>query len=225
MKREAAVFDIWRKIEEKGAVAIPIKATSLFALGWVEINEKYPELVPEEFRRHDVYSDPQLIRKSPFAVSVGGGKKAYHFKATSPTDGKSFEAWINPMELIRSLQCDDFQVDDADSIFGGALVCSCGIAGCAGLWSQTCHFSEKMIHWSIVKYDEKFELFFERESYEKGALEMLKSLLDNPGDFSIPVPDVAFNEHSQRRLVSDVERLLDRRPHLCEIWERKRGLN
>lgn len=73
------MIDSWRKIAEKGAAAVPVKASALSALGWVEIGEKYPELMPEEFRRYDVYSDSQLIRESPFVPVVIKGAKSFRF--------------------------------------------------------------------------------------------------------------------------------------------------
>lgn len=81
------MFDIWRKIAEKGAVAVPVKASALSVLGWVEIGEKYPKLMPEEFRRYDVYSDSQLIRESPFVPVVIKGAKSFHFKVTADQVG------------------------------------------------------------------------------------------------------------------------------------------
>lgn len=61
------------------------RATSLSALGWVEVGEKYPELMPEKFRGYDIYSGPQRIRESPF-VRVGD---RYEFHVNFK-DGKVF---------------------------------------------------------------------------------------------------------------------------------------
>lgn len=120
------MFDIWRKIDEKGAVAVPVKASALSALGWAEVGEKYPELIPEAFRRYDVYSDPQLIRESPFAPIVIKGAKSFHFKVTDPIGGKILDTWVDPMGLVETFGRGYFHADDEISSFGGILVCSCG---------------------------------------------------------------------------------------------------
>lgn len=102
------MFDIWRKIAEKGAVAVPVKASALSALGWVEVGEKWPELIPEEFRHHDVYSDPQLIWKSPFVCE---DDKQYLFVATDPSLGKTLKVSIGYNELLGALGAEDYYND------------------------------------------------------------------------------------------------------------------
>ena len=67
------MFDIWQNIAEKGAVAVPLKTAALTPLGWAEIGEVYPDLLPDGCRNCDVYSDPQLIRESPFVNEKGRG--------------------------------------------------------------------------------------------------------------------------------------------------------
>ena len=42
------MFDIGRKINKKGAVAIPLNVAALTPLARVEVDEVYPELVPDE---------------------------------------------------------------------------------------------------------------------------------------------------------------------------------
>ena len=213
------MFDIWRKIDEKGAVVVPTKETALSALGWVEISEEYPELRPEDLRGYDVYSDPQLIRESPFAPVVIKGTKSFHFKATDPIGEKSFDAWVDPMELAETFGRNYFHADDGESSFGGILVCSCGIAGCAGIWSQTFHVSEKMVHWSVVRYDDEFEFFFEREAYEKGVLTMMRALLERPDEFTLPGPDGWLYEEALEAFRSQVDEMLERRAYFRDMWD------
>lgn len=55
------MFDVWHKIEAKGSAAVPLSANALTPLGWTEIREVYPELVPDRCCSYDVYSDHQLI--------------------------------------------------------------------------------------------------------------------------------------------------------------------
>lgn len=215
------MFDIWREIDEKGAVAVPAKNSALSALGWVEIGEKYPELMPEEFRRYDVYSDRQLILESPFVVVSTEGTQSYHFKMTDPVGGKSLDAWVDPWTLMSALGRDDFHTDDGMSAFGGILVCSCGIAGCAGIWSQTFHVSKKMVHWSIFYEGDEIEFFFEREAYERGALAMMRALRENPREFTLPGCDELLGEDEDTfgAFTSSIEEMLDSRPYFRDMWE------
>jgi len=218
------MFDIWRKIEEDGAVAVPTHMESLSSLGWVEVGEKYPELIPEEYRRYDVYSDQQLIRESPFVVVEIKGDTSYHFKVTDPIGGKSIDTWVDPMELAATFGRDYFHTDDGISAFGGILVCSCGIAGCAGIWSQTFHVSEKMVHWSVVCDEGELELFFEREAYEKGVLMMLKALLENPEEYTLPGSDDSLCEDALDAFKSDVAEMLGRRSYFRDMWDEIGGV-
>jgi len=218
------MFDIWRKIEEEGAVAVPTQKESLSALGWVEVGEKYPELIPEEYQRYDVYSDRQLIRESPIVVAEIKGEKSYHFKATDPIGGKSIDTWVDPMGFAATFGRDYFHTDDGISAFGGILVCSCGIAGCAGIWSQTFHVSEKMVHWSVVCDEDEFELFFEREAYEKGVLTMLRALFENPEVCTLPGPDDSLCEDALDAFKSDVEEMLERRSYFHDMWDEIGGI-
>lgn len=213
------MFDVWRKIDEKGAVVVPMNDTALSALGWVEICERYPELMPEKFRGYDVYSDPQLIRESPFTPVVIKGAKSFHFKATDPIGGKSFDAWVDPMELSRVFGRDYFHTDEVTRTFGGILVCSCGMAGCAGIWSQTFHVSEKMVHWSVVCYEDEFEFFFELEAYENGVLTMMRALLEKPDEFTLPGPDGCLYEDLLEVFKAQVEEMLDRRAYFRDMWD------
>lgn len=212
------MFDIWREIEERGAVVVPVKETALSALGWTEIGEKYPELMPECFRRYDVYNDPMLIRESPFKAVEDGDGRSYRFVADDPATGVSLvNVSVDVDELLRVLPLDEFMASDAESTFGGVLVCSCGIAGCAGIWSQTCHVSEKMVHWSVRKYEDEIELFFEREVYERGVMKMLREMVERPGAFSVPHGQLYNDDHEQ--FVSNVMAMLKRCSYYQERWE------
>ena len=203
------MFDIWRKIGEKGPVSVSTKATSLSALGWVEVGEKYPELMPEKFRGYDIYSDPQLIRESPF-VRVGD---RYEFHVNIK-DGKVFHAWIDMRYLIESATANDWQDEP-----GGErtiLACSCGIPACIGLESQTMHVSKAMVHWSICQYEHHYEFFFDREVYEVGLLRMLHDLVVNGGDIAFEHEGAYWTKET---FVEAVRGLLDRHPYFRDIWD------
>ena len=209
------MFDIWRKIEEKGAVAVPVKPSALSALGWVEVGEKYPVLMPEEFRDYDVYSDPQLIRESPFVNRKGTG---YLFVTTDPITGNTLDAGIWENELINVFAAEDYQTDDEVSTLMGVLTCSaCGVPGCAGLWSQSFHVSSKMVHWSVKKYKDEFDLFFEREVYEAGAIRMLRDMVEHPGVYN--TPECSRYHENHEAFVEQVIDMLDRRAYFKDMWD------
>ena len=215
------MFDIWQRIKEKGAAAVPANPDALTALEWVEVGERWPELVPEKSRRWDVYVDPQLIRESPFVEKVEksgeSGFWTFKFCAHDSAAVEDLDVSVDVDELIRVFGMSDFHHDDGESAFGGLLVCSCGIAGCDGLWSQTFHVSEKMVHWSIRRYKDEYELFFEREAYECGVLRMLKTLVENPGKYTLTY-DMSY-EIDHEAFVDSVYAMLDRRSYFHEMWE------
>ena len=203
------MFDIWRKIEEKGACAVPVKASALSALGWVEIGEKYPELIPEEFRHYDVYSDPQLILKTPFVRSKEEGEAgdAYDFLVKEDALGKELSGAIDFRALIESLGRIDYD--------GCVLTCGCSVPECAGFWEEYVHVSSRMVHWSIKKDKEVHELFFERETFEENAIAMLRDMYDNGfgwDNLACPAHQnlMAFRDH--------VDWLLEQRPYFRDMW-------
>ena len=217
------MFDIWHKIDEKGAVAVPLNPTALTPLGWAEIREVYPELVPDEFRSCDVYSDPQLIYLSPFENEDG---QEYLFYATDPVSDASIKCGICFNELLDTIGAKDYHADNEDSSFAGILTCNgCGIPGCDGLWSQSFHVSEKMIHWSIVRYEEEMELFFEREAYERGLIAMLHEMATSDTVFSTPHGSLYERKNA---FAERVQLALSRRPYFENMWqecEEKRRVN
>ena len=133
------MFDVWQSITEKGAVAVPLKAAALTPLGWAEIGEVYPDLVPDECRDCDVYSDPQLIRESPFVNDTG---KGYLFTATDPIGGGSLKCAPCCDELMNRAGANDYHYsDEAYNPLCGFLTCRCGYPGCDGFWRQFCQVS------------------------------------------------------------------------------------
>lgn len=211
------VFDVWQAIEEDGAEAVLDGAESLSALGWAEIAEVYPDLVPDAYCHWDVRSDPHLIRESPFVEFEDNGGRSFEFRAKDVWTGVSLATSIDTTELIGALLRKDFHASDAESAFGGILVCSCGVAGCDGIWSQTFHVSDKMVHWSVRRYDDRFELFFDREVYETGAIAMLKTLVEKPDVFSMPYGSLYEDDHGE--FVACVRDLLGQSDAFRRIWD------
>ena len=166
------MHDFWRKYHEEGAAAIPEDAAALVPLTWVEVEELHPKRVPVEYAGADPLSSPFLIQTSPFVLKEAKGR-FWSFKAEDPAAKRVFEAEIDYSELLPAIGATDyFGAEDA-----GILTCGCGIPGCAGIWSQTCHVSRHMVHWTVRETGHWTDLFFEREAYERGMVGMLHEMV------------------------------------------------
>ena len=205
------MFELWRKIEEKGAVAIPIRPDALSRLEWAEVSELYPELVPDECRGYDVYFDEQLILTCPF-VRVGN---AYKFMARMHEENKWLNVFVDTRELVGVLCAKNYHIGLAASLFDGPLICSCGISGCDGIDSQSIHVSEGMVRWDVLRYRQHYELFFEREAYDVGVVRMLHDLCqENSGiDYN-----VGGGYENRELAVEGVAGMLARHPYYSDIW-------
>ena len=212
------MVDIWHKVYEGGESAIPAEPSALSALEWCEIGEKYPNRVPEPFQGFDPVTSSRLIRESPFVNEIGN---EYLFVATSPDNGKTFRCGINLWGMLSNLGMTDFHYDEDQGNFHAVLVCkSCGVAGCAGIKSQTCHVSKWMVHWSIKEYDEEFEFFFEREAYESGLISMLHDMVTS--DVAFVVPDGSPYEDKER-FAEMVNEALRQRAYYKDMWKECEG--
>lgn len=202
------MFGLWRKIEARGSVAIPVRAEALSRLEWVEVAERYPELVPENSLRHDIYGDLQLLNHSPF-VRVGD---VYKFMARNPESKCSLDVFVNTRELLAMLVAKDYW---SESFASGVLTCSCGIPDCDGIDSQSAHVSERMVLWDVCRYGRLCEFFFEREAYDQGVVQMLHELCrcDSGIDFA-----AGGGYERQDYLIDGVRDLLVRHPYYADIW-------
>ena len=209
------MFDLWHKIMEEGEAAIPASPSELSALEWCEVGEKYPHLVPEPFRGYEPFNSPFLIRESPFVNEKGD---EYLFAATSPDSGEPLRCGIDLWNLLKILGASYYQHDQQhDGSFNAVLVCDgCGIAGCAGIWSQTCHVSKWMVHWSVRVYDDEFELFFEREAYEKGLIAMLHEIVTSDVIFTVPYSCSPYEDKEE--FVEMVNKALLQRAYYKDMW-------
>ena len=209
------MFDLWHKIMEEGEAAIPASPSELSALEWCEVGEKYPHLVPEPFREYEPFNSAFLIRESPFVNEKGD---EYLFVAISPDSGEPLRCGIDLWNLLKILGASYYQHDQQhDGSFNAVLVCDgCGIAGCAGIWSQTCHVSKWMVHWSVRVYDEEFELFFEREAYEKGLIAMLHEIVTSDVVFTVPYSCSPYEDKEE--FVEMVKKTLAQRPYFIDMW-------
>lgn len=205
------MFDLWHRIEERGAVAIPTRLDALSPLEWAEVSELYPELVPEAYRGVDVYSDERLILTCPF-VRVGN---VYKFKAQMPGGNQGLDVFVNTRELVDMLCAKYYHVDIADSSFAGVLTCSCGISGCDGLDGQTVHVSERMVRWDVLRYQQRYEFFFEREAYDVGIVRMLHALCKDGNEINY---NIGGGYENRDLLIDGVAGMLARHPYYFDIW-------
>lgn len=205
------MFGLWHKIEERGSVAIPLRAEALTRLEWAEVSECYPELVPEDCRGYDIYGDARLICGCPF-VRVGN---AYKFKVDGPSFGEGLDVFVNTRELINMLCAKDY-LGEEESFFAGVLTCSCGIPDCDGISAQSAHVSDCMVRWDVCRYKRQHVLFFEREAYDRGVVEMLHDLCQKDNGLNYAV---GGGYENLELVVDGVRGVLARHPYYAEIWD------
>jgi len=200
------VFDLWQKVSEKGALAIPVRGASLSPLEWAEVSEHYLELVPSAYRGYDVYSDNDLIRECPF-VRVGD---AYKFGAGE------LDVFVNTRELVDMLCAKDYHIGWEDPWRAGALTCSCGLRMCDGIDSETFHVSDRMVRWDVCRNRQNYKLFFEREAYDVGVVRMLHDLCRSDSGIDYKV---GGGYDSSELATEGVCRLLAWHPYYADIWD------
>lgn len=201
------MFGLWRKIEERGSVAIPLRTEALSRLEWAEVSERYPELIPDECRGYDVYDDGGLICRCPF-VREGN---AYKFRVEDPSVDKRLNVFVNTRELINMLCAKDYE----GSLFAGALTCSCGIPDCDGISMQSAHVSNHMVRWDVCRYKQRHVLFFGREAYDQGVARMLHDLCRSDSGIDLTV---GGGYERKDYLIDGVRDLLVRHPYYADIW-------
>ena len=212
--------DFWRKYHKEGLTAIPGESAELSPLTWAELEELHPECVPPAFAGIDPLSSPLLIRTSPFVKEKCVGEEDegvewdWSFAAEEPVTKRVFGAEIDFQELFPSLgQTDYFGGEDA-----GILTCGCGVPGCAGIWSQTCHVSRRMVHWTVRETERWTDLFFERDAYERGMVEMLHDMATSGKKYAMPyLCECEYRDWS--KFVAELHEAVERCPQMLDLWE------
>lgn len=208
------MFNLWKRIEEKGALAIPDRPEALSRLEWAEVSERYPNLVLPECAGYDIRSDERLRFENPF-VRVG---TEYRFRVPATTGTEALDVYVDLDPLLGSLGAKDYSWDEEDRFGpGGILSCSCGVPGCDGIWYQSFHMSERMVRWDVLRYESQFELFFERRAYEEGVVRMLHDLFRPSGE---TVPWVGNWVDGWTPVAESIAEFLVRRPDYADIWVR-----
>lgn len=211
------MFNLWSKLNEKGLNLLLKHETEITPLEWIELGEVYPQYVPAQYCNYDLYSDPALLRNSPFLCFIDPTEKDDNTDETNHEIHPAFSCRIP--SLNRDLNCSVDVYALQETLMHGAdatrdvLVCSCGIAGCAGFGDERCHISSKMVHWSIQQYDENIELFFERQAYEQGAIALLKkTITTNSRNFFI------FSAGFFEKFKEETKEMLRINPHYRRLW-------
>lgn len=141
----------------------------------------------------------RIIRSNPFDQNG--------FRTIDPDTGATISDCLKIPGVIGSLR------GDWDGPF---LTCGCGEPGCSGFWEQRSHLSPAFVHWSIRQDDRLFELYFDRDVYERGALRLLrpKYLAKWNGSEAYNVSYPNF-----RAFANDLENLLAAQPRLAALWQ------
>lgn len=141
----------------------------------------------------------RIIRLNPF------DKNGFH--TIDPDTGATISGCLKIPGVIGSLR------GDWDGPF---LTCGCGEPGCSGFWEQRSHLSPAFVHWSILQDHRHFELYFDRDVYERGALRLLrpKYLAKWNGSEAYNVSYPNF-----RAFANDLENLLAAHPRLAALWQ------
>lgn len=184
------MFDLWGKLVNAGGRAFVERHLDEFSpLEWVELGERYPDLVSAKYKDYDWRNDPLIIRDSPFLRLRRKGNRKwkednYTFRVNGTDDYKPILATAYIDGVIATLKYTDVRYLTAIG-YGNenpadgcpAFGCSCGDARCDGFCYERCHVSRHLVHWTIERYNEKYDLFYDRESYDLSAIKMLRGLL------------------------------------------------
>ncbi len=204
------MFNLWGEIAEHGTSVIWKKEKKISFIEWAEIEELYPNLVPEDCAHVDIYEESLLITENPFARTIDSKTRlpSYWFHQKIPKTEFELTGAINYRGLIDSMSRREFD--------GYILTCGCSVPGCAGFWEEYCHVSNKMVRLSINKYQVYMDLFFERERYEQNVITMFRDLIDHKtGWDNLACPSYrdfeSFRDH--------VMWMLDQRPYYHEMWD------
>ncbi|MBQ9344608.1 MAG: hypothetical protein IJT88_05280 [Kiritimatiellae bacterium] len=162
--------------------------------------KRWPGLqIPDIRPAARIDASSRIMRSNLFERSV--------FRAIEPDTGEEVSGCLKIPGVVGSLR------GDWDGPF---LTCGCGEPGCSGFAEQRNHLSPAFVHWSIRQYDRTFELYFDREAYELGALRLLrpKYLAKWNGSEAYNVSYPNF-----RAFADDLESLLAANPRLAALWK------
>ena len=76
-----------------------------------------------------------------------------------------------------------------------------------------------MVHWSVRVYDDEFELFFERETYEMGLIAMLHEMVTSDVVFTVPYSCSPYE--GKEEFVEMVNEALLQRAYYKDMWQER----
>ncbi|MBR5592124.1 MAG: hypothetical protein IKW38_06315 [Kiritimatiellae bacterium] len=177
-------------------------------LPWEIISKKMRRLIQREFPSIEIPKTParaqiqdahQIIYESPFDRTI--------FSIVPPGKEKPLAGCLKIYGIVGSLR---------GSYSGDYLTCGCGEPGCSGFWETKVHHSPQMIRLSLTQYEEEYDLFFDRETYERGAVQLLERLVLARWNGSEAYNDSYKNNTA---FMKDVIHLFEEQPHLLAYWK------
>lgn len=146
-----------------------------------------------------------VIHQSPFVKKTEGEDVSWSFTATLP-DGQPISACIHPYALFLSLTQNRGNEE--------LLVCGCSSGGCAGFFDEAFESTEEWIEWRMTYRGLKCVWRFDRATYEKGAIAMLREICDSGQGW-----DFCFQWYSSfDAFKSAVETFLAANPRFLALW-------
>ena len=109
----------------------------------------------------------RVLKSSPFKCTKA---RWYRFSVVDPGSGKKIKDFLYLKGVIASLLAEKGCVD----IVG----CGCGVAGCAGFWSEKFWKTDKLVVWEIEHKRNVYTWCFDRAIYERESLAMLKDMVE-----------------------------------------------
>ena len=150
----------------------------------------------------------QLIIHSPFVKEDDSENGiGWVFKVTDPETGNVVKTYISPYSLFHSLGETSGETE--------LLVCSCSVAGCAGLFDEEFECTDKYVHWSLTEHGQPYSWYFDRVAYETGAIKMLHDIYVSKEGWSFN----ALEYGSYDDFKFEVERFLADKPRFKAIWD------
>jgi hypothetical protein len=175
----------------------------------------YPEMeIPSIPALPGLDKHPPIIQKvSPLVIYKNS---IYNFCARDVKSGIVFSASLNVYELFRSLRMET----DCK-----AYLLTCGpfcCPQCAGFWYERVRQTKTLIHWTIGQTKHDIELYFDRDIYEKSAVELLIHLQTKPHIWN------SFSRAPKRKRESFeiiFQKLLKEKPRLLKFYQEIKSKN
>lgn len=185
-----AMFDLWGKIANGGGRTFVEQHVNEFSpLEWVEIGDMFPDLIPAHCREYDWRKDNRVVKECPFVrLRRCGNPKwredTYSFRVRGALGDKDLLAAAYIDGALATLEytdaCYDYGAEykpKDPACEYPAFGCNCGSALCDGFCYERCHVSRHLVHWTVIRSQDKLDIVYDRTAYDLGVLRMLRGLL------------------------------------------------